>query len=65
MRFITPKNIKELKGVPYSDRQLRRLEGQGLFPRRQLFAEGARLKGWPEQVIDGHLEKLAKKSEVA
>jgi predicted DNA-binding transcriptional regulator AlpA len=58
MKFLTYEALKLLKGIPYSDRQLRRLEAKGSFPKRVSLAGGA-LKGWPETVIDEHLEMLA------
>lgn len=63
MRWLVFAQLRPEKGVPYSDRQLRRLEAKGLFPKRQPFAEGGALKGWPEIVIDAHLWKIAEKSE--
>jgi predicted DNA-binding transcriptional regulator AlpA len=46
------------KGIPYSDRQLRRLEAKGTFPKRVPLGGGS-IKGWPESIIDEHFEKLA------
>jgi predicted DNA-binding transcriptional regulator AlpA len=52
------------KGIPYSDRQLKRLEAKGTFPRRVPLAGGS-IKGWPELVIDQHIEHLVEQSRVA
>ena len=32
MRFLLFKQLQPEKGIPYSDRQLKRLEAQGMFP---------------------------------
>jgi predicted DNA-binding transcriptional regulator AlpA len=58
MKFLTFEALKPLKGIPYSNRQLKRLEAKGAFPKRVPLAGGS-IKGWPEVVIDEHLEKLA------
>jgi len=52
------------KGIPYSDRQLKRLEAKGTFPKRVPLAGGS-IKGWPEQVIDQHIDALADMSRSA
>ena len=57
MRFLVYEQLRMEKGIPYSDRQLRRLEAAGL-PKRVPLAGGS-LKGWPEVVIDQHIEALA------
>jgi predicted DNA-binding transcriptional regulator AlpA len=57
LRFLLHRNLKTEKGIPYSDRQLKRLEAKGLFPKRVPLAGGS-IKGWPESVIDQHIEKL-------
>jgi predicted DNA-binding transcriptional regulator AlpA len=61
MKFLVYKQLKPDKGIPYSDRQLKRLEAKGAFPRRVPLAGGS-LKGWPEIVIDQQLEALAEMS---
>jgi predicted DNA-binding transcriptional regulator AlpA len=61
MKFLVQRQLGPDKGITYSDRQLKRLEAKGLFPKRVPLAGGC-LKGWPEVVIDEHLEKLADKS---
>jgi predicted DNA-binding transcriptional regulator AlpA len=61
MRFLLYKQLQPEKGIPYSDRQLKRLEAKGTFPKRVPLAGGA-IKGWPEVVIDQHLEGLAEMS---
>ena len=61
MRFLLYEDLRMQKGVPYSDRQLRRLEAKGSFPKRVPLGGGS-IKGWPEIVIDEHFEKLAEKS---
>jgi predicted DNA-binding transcriptional regulator AlpA len=64
MRFLVYKQLSPEKGIGYSDRQLKRLEAKGMFPKRVPLAGGS-LKGWPEIVIDEHLDKLAEMSRVA
>ena len=64
MRFLVFKQLQPEKGIPYSDRQLKRLEAQGMFPRRVPLAGGS-LKGWPEIVIDQHIEALVQISRGA
>lgn len=61
MRFLLYKQLQPEKGIPYSDRQLKRLEAKGTFPKRVPLAGGA-IKGWPEVIIDQHLEALAEMS---
>jgi predicted DNA-binding transcriptional regulator AlpA len=61
MKFLVQRQLGPDKGITYSDRQLKRLEAKGLFPKRVPLAGGC-LKGWPEVVIDEHLESLARKS---
>jgi hypothetical protein len=64
MRFLVPAPkgpaLPE-KGIAESSRTLKRAEARGLFPRRVPIFPGAATKGWPECVIDEHLEKLAAK----
>jgi hypothetical protein len=59
MRFVLPDALERLYGIPYSSRQLKRLEARGLFPRRVPIAPGCSIKGWPSSVLEEHLEKLA------
>jgi predicted DNA-binding transcriptional regulator AlpA len=61
MRFLTYKDLRMQKGIPYSDRQLRRLEAEGKFPRRTALVAGGSLKGWIESSIDTYLEGLTQK----
>jgi hypothetical protein len=61
MRFVVYSQLKPEKGIPYSDRQLKRLEAAGKFPKRVPLAGGS-IKGWPEIVIDQHLEALVEMS---
>src|SRR5262249_25004936 len=58
MRFLLYGDLRTSKGIPYSDRQLKRLEAKGTFPKRVAIAGGS-IKGWPEVVIDEHISKLA------
>jgi hypothetical protein len=62
MKFLTFKQLGPEKGIPYSDRQLKRLEAKGVFPKRQALVAGGSIKGWAEPVIDRHIEALAKSS---
>jgi hypothetical protein len=59
MRFVLFDRLMPDYGIPYSSRQLQRLEAKGLFPRRVPIAPGCSIKGWPSSVIEEHLEKLA------
>ena len=61
MRFLVHKQLLPEKGISYSDRQLKRLEAKGLFPKRVALVSGGALKGWPECVIDRHIEALVEK----
>jgi predicted DNA-binding transcriptional regulator AlpA len=58
MRFLLYEDLRMQKGIPYSDRQLRRLEAKGTFPKRIALGGGS-IKGWPESIIDEHFQKLA------
>ena len=58
MRFLLYPQLKPEKGVPYSDRQLKRLEAKGVFPKRVPLVAGGSVKGWPEPVIDKLIETL-------
>ena len=62
MRFLLYKNLQPEKNIPYSDRQLKRLEVKGLFPKRVALVAGGSVKGWPEPVIDNFLEALVEMS---
>jgi predicted DNA-binding transcriptional regulator AlpA len=64
MKFLLFKQLQPEKGIPYSDRQLKRLEAKGTFPKRVPLAGGS-IKGWPESVIDQHIEALADMSRAA
>lgn len=59
MRFLTFKQLGPEKGIPYSDRQLKRLEAKGKFPKRVPLAAGGSIMGWAEPTIDLHIEELA------
>ena len=61
MRVLVFKQLQPEKGIGYSDRQLKRLEAKGAFPKRVPLAGGS-IKGWPEIIIDQHLEVLAEMS---
>jgi hypothetical protein len=65
MRFLLFKNLQPEKGIPYSDRQLKWLEAKGLFPKRVALCAGGSLKGWPEILIDQHIEALVEMSKSA
>ena len=58
MRFLLYEDLRMKKGIPYSDRQLKRLEAKGTFPKRVPLAAGGSVKGWPETIIDEHFENL-------
>ncbi len=64
MKFLTYGELLPQKGIPYSDRQLKRLEAKGTFPKRVPLAGGS-IKGWPECVIDQHIEALADMSRAS
>jgi len=65
MRFLVYEQLRMEKGIPLGDRQLRRLEAKGSFPKRIPIASGCSIKGWPEVIIDEHLAQLAEKSRAA
>jgi hypothetical protein len=62
LRFLVFEQLKHEKGIPLGDRQLRRLEAKGAFPKRIPIASGCAVKGWPEVIIDEHLAQLAEKA---
>ena len=64
MKFLLFKQLQPEKGIPYSDRQLKRLQAKGTFPKRVPLAGGS-IKGWAEVVIDQHIETLADMSRAA
>ena len=64
MRFLVFKQLQPEKGIGYSDRQLKRLEAKGAFPKHVPLAGGS-IKGWPEVVIDKHIAALAEMSRTA
>jgi predicted DNA-binding transcriptional regulator AlpA len=64
MRFLLFKQLQPEKGIPYSDRQLKRLEAKGTFPKRVPLAGGS-IKGWPEIIIDQHMEELVELSRTS
>ena len=55
MRLITFKELKPLKGIPFSREHLRRLEAAGKFPKRIRIAEGGDAYGYVEKEIDEYL----------
>jgi hypothetical protein len=61
MRFLLFKQLQPEKGIPYSDRQLKRLEARGVFPKRVALVAGGSVKGWPEPIIDNFIEGLVEK----
>lgn len=65
MRFLVYRQLGPEKGIGYSDRQLKRLEARGVFPKRVPLAAGGSLKGWPEIIIDEHLMNLAEMSRAS
>jgi predicted DNA-binding transcriptional regulator AlpA len=62
MRFLTYQDLVSEKGVPYSNRQLKRLEAKGKWPKRVPLAGGA-IKGWVDAEIDKHLARLTEGGE--
>jgi hypothetical protein len=68
LKFLTPDPVGPAlpsKGIKESSRTLKRAEARGLFPRRVPIYPGASTKGWPEIIIDQHLEALADKCRTA
>lgn len=59
MRLITYKELKPLKGIPFSREHLRRLEAEGKFPKRVRLAEGGDYYGYVEKEIDDYLAARA------
>jgi predicted DNA-binding transcriptional regulator AlpA len=59
MRIITFKDLKTLKGIPFSREHLRRLEASGRFPKRVRLTEGGDYYGYLEKEIDEYLAARA------
>jgi prophage regulatory protein len=59
VRIITFKELKALKGIPFSREHLRRLEAAGKFPKRVRLAEGGDSYGYLEKEIDDYLTARA------
>ena len=55
MRIITFKELKTLKGIPFSREHIRRLEADGKFPKRVRLAPGGDYFGYVEKEIDEYL----------
>jgi prophage regulatory protein len=55
VRIITFKELRPLKGIPFSREHLRRLESEGKFPKRVRLAEGGDYYGYVEKEIDEYL----------
>ena len=55
MRIITFKDLKTLKGIPFSREHLRRLEAAGKFPKRIRLTDGGDYYGYVEKEIDEYL----------
>jgi prophage regulatory protein len=59
VRLITYKELRPLKGIPFSREHLRRLEADGKFPKRVRLAEGGDFYGYVEKEIDEYLAARA------
>ena len=59
MRLIRYPELKSQKGIPYSREQLRRLEAEGLFPKRIRLVDRSNYFGWLEAEIDTYLTRRA------
>jgi prophage regulatory protein len=59
MRIITFKDLKPLKGIPFSREHLRRLEAAGKFPKRIRLTEGGDYYGYVEKELDEYLAARA------
>jgi prophage regulatory protein len=59
VRIITFKELRALKGIPFSREHLRRLEADGKFPKRIRLAEGGDYYGYVETEIDDYLATRA------
>jgi predicted DNA-binding transcriptional regulator AlpA len=59
VRIITFKELRPLKGIPFSREHLRRLEADGKFPKRVRLAEGGDYYGYLEKEIDEYLAARA------
>ena len=55
MRIITFKELKSVKGIPFSREHIRRLEADGKFPKRVRLAPGGDYYGYVEKEIDEYL----------
>jgi predicted DNA-binding transcriptional regulator AlpA len=59
MRLIRYPELKTQKGIPYSREHVRRLEVEGLFPKRGRLVDGSNYYGWIEAEIDAYLARRA------
>ena len=59
MRIITFKDLKGLKGIPFSREHLRRLEAIGKFPKRVRLTDGGDYYGYVEKELDDYLAARA------
>ena len=59
MRIITFKDLRPLKGIPFSREHLRRLEAVGKFPKRVRLTEGGDYYGYIEKELDEYLASRA------
>ena len=59
MRLITFKELRPLKGIPFSREHLRRLEAKGKFPKRVRLADGGTNYAYLEKEIDEYLTARA------
>ena len=65
MRIITFKELKPLKGIPFSREHIRRLEANGKFPKRVRLAPGGDYYGYVEKEIDAHILSLIAQRDAA
>src|SRR5262249_16115047 len=63
MKFVTYDRLRPDYGIPYSNRQLKRLEAKGLFPKRIPLVVGGSLKGWTDVVLGEQVQKRAEMSK--
>lgn len=60
-RLIDKKQLRTVKGIPYCDSQIYRLEKAGQFPRRVRL--GCNRVAWLENEIDGWISEKAERRD--
>ena len=61
-RMLTFKDLKDLKGWPYSRQHTHKLIRAGHFPSPEKLYEGGHINVWSEDVVDAFLASRAERS---